>query len=393
MGRADLISLMGGWRLASKLDGRFQYLGGLFYEDVKEGMEQISYLMPGAPNPLGTDPLQHFTSSRDRNQGAVFGEVSYDLTKKLTATVGGRYFDYDKKDTTVRDCGFYRTPCGTAIPVFVEGSEGDTSYKANLNYKPTEDSLLYLSWSQGFRLGRPTSGLPPSCDINNDGLIDGTSVTIASARKINSDHLDNYEIGAKFMLFDRRMVVDTSVYHINWDGLPISVRADACALSYTANAGAATSDGVESQFALLLGGGLRLDFGAGYTHARLAEDAPALRARAGARLPGSPKVSANLAAQYDFTIAEYNAFVRADSFYVGPFYGDLLQSPLTRAGEYIKVDARAGVAIKNLRVEVFARNLTNQDAFTWRGLSNANTSFGYRLRPRTIGIQLGYSFE
>ena len=71
--------------------------------------------------------------------------------------------------------------------------------------------------------------------------------------------------------------------------------------------------------------------------------------------------------------------------YAGEFYGDLLESPGLKAGDYVKIDARAGLAIKNFRVELFVRNLTDEDAFTWRGTFGRDASFGYRLRPRTVG--------
>jgi outer membrane receptor protein involved in Fe transport len=270
--------------------------------------------------------------------------------------------------------------------------ESDNSLKANLSFKPTEQSLLYASWAEGFRLGRPSAGLPQDCDVNGDGIVDGTNVTIASTRTIDSDFLSSYEVGSKVTLFDRRMSLEASAYHIEWDGLPTRTTVAECGFTYTANVGAATSDGVELQLRFLPLHGLTVDVGGSYNEAELSKAAPALNAPKGSPLPGSPKVGANLAAQYDFQAVGYAAFVRADSLYVGEFYGDLLESPGTLSGDYIKVDARAGIAIGNFSVELFVRNLTNEDAYTWRGLTTGTAFFGYRLRPRTTGIQLGYSF-
>jgi iron complex outermembrane receptor protein len=395
---SDFKSFTGETRLASRLDGRFQFLGGLFYEDVEDkGVQTFDW--PGAPAPSpfwSTNPQGLADFTRDVDQRAIFGEVSYDLTEKLTATVGGRFFKYKKKDSQLLEGGLFGAPIGGGTRANFDTDKSDSTFKANLSYKPAKDSLLYASWAEGFRLGRATAGLPSGlCDTNNDGLLDGTNVTIESTKTINPDFLENYEIGGKFTLFDRRMVVDTSVYHIQWDGLPVLTTATACNNSYTANAGSATSDGLEFQASVFVVDGLRLDFGGGYTKAELSEDALVQGWHKGDRLPGAPKVSANLAAQYDFDVAGHKAFVRADSFYAGKFYQDLLETPGKEAADYIKVDARAGVAIKNLSVELFVRNLTNEDAFTWRtsDAGPSNPFNGYRLRPRTVGIQLGYSFD
>ncbi len=399
-GPSDFKSFTAETRLASRLDGRFQFLAGLFYEDIDDDFRQ-TLDWPGTPatNPGRTDPMSLYISNRRLEQRAAFGEVSYKLTGKLTATLGGRYFDYDKSEAVFAEGGLRGIPLGTGVWQVLTTDEGGSSFKANLSYQPTERSLLYASWSEGFRLGRPTPGVPTAtCDPNGDGLIDGTNITVESTRHVASDFLENYEIGGKFTFFDRRMTVDTAIYHIDWDGLPIryGINVGTCLAGYTANVGAATSDGVEFQASVFVTRGLRIDFGGGYTKARLSKDAPALFPPAfdGDRLPGSPEVNANLAAQYDFKVAGYDTFVRADTLYTGKFYGDLQESLATRAGDYVKIDARAGVAIKSLSLELFVRNLTNEDAFTWRSLSATRGDFyGYRLRPRTIGLQLGYSFE
>ncbi len=381
-------------RLASQLDGRFQFLGGFFYEDLDSDQEQTVF--PGAAsNPYGTNPIFKVRRDRTLDQFAAFGEVSYDLTDKLTAKVGGRYFKYHRDEHILREGGLAGVPLGTGVTQILKNSEDGSTFSADLSYKPVAGSLLYASWAEGFRLGQPAPGVPAaSCDRDGDGLVDGSNVSLQSTRSIDSDFLDQYEIGGKFALFDRRVTVDAAIYRIKWDGLPVVTLASGCPLSFTANVGTATSTGAELQASLLVAEGLRLDFGAGYTKAELSKDAPALRASKGARLPGTPEVSANVALQYDFNVAGYRTFVRADSFYTGAFYGDLLETLGLKAGDYVKVDARAGVAIGSLSVELFLRNLTNEDAFTWRGASGGTSPFfGYQLRPRTFGVQLGYTFQ
>ncbi len=400
---SDFESFTAEARLASHFTGRFQFLGGLFYENIDSPYH--NYLTwPGAPAPsprFVTNPLSRAQIGPETDQRAVFGEASFELTHKLTATAGGRYFKYDKTLSRLVDGGLFGVPLGGGVRTLATGGDDGTTFKANLSYKPRQDALLYAGWSQGFRLGPPDgAGVPPGfCDLDGNGLIDGSNVSVESTKHVDSDFLDNYEVGAKFAFFDRRMVVDASIYHIRWNGLPIRVEGTGDArCAYTGNAGAATSDGVELQASLVVTRGLRIDFGAGYTKAEIAEDQLAQGWHAGDRLPGSPTLSTNLAAQYEFSIAGRKAFVRADSFYTGEFFGDILESPNLSAGDYIKVDARAGMAFENLSVELFVRNLTNEDAFTWRGTVQggaygAGSAFGFRLRPRTVGVQLSYSFD
>ncbi len=395
-GPSDFESLSTEVRLASHLAGRFQFLAGLYYENVDDDYTLSVYRR--GTNPFGFNPILISGTARELDQRAIFGEISYDLTEKLTATVGARYFKYDKTQRTLLEGSLYGVQPGAGVPTTQRGDDDGSTLKAILSYKPTDNTLLYASWGQGFRLGPPDGpGLTlnaGACDTNNDGIVDGTNLSIASTQHVDSDFLDNYEVGAKLAFFDRRVVVDASVYHITWDGLPVrtAIACGAQQFGYTANAGEATSDGAELQASVFVTQGLRVDFGAGYTRAELSKDAPGQGWRKGDRLPGSPKTSVNLAAQYDFDVAGHAAFVRADSFYTGKFYGDFLETPVLRAGDYIKVDARAGVRIKSLSVELFIRNLTDEDAYTWRGLSDRGPFFGYLLRPRTVGLQLGYDF-
>ena len=377
-------------RFASRLNGPLQFLVGVYNEDIKEKYQEDSY-WPGTPatNPLRTNPMQHVQIWRYQKQTAAFGELTYDFTDRWSATVGGRYFEYDKGETALREGGAYGVELGAGELTQVRTQDSGTSYKASLNYKPTQDLLFYASWAEGFRLGRATPGLAPAvCDIDGDGIVDGTNTTIEATKTVDSDFLDNYEVGAKVMLFDRRMAVDFSAFRIEWDGLPIRAIAPGCNLAYVGNVGSATSSGFEVQSTIYLAEGLRLDVGAGFTRAELAEDAPGLSAIKGARLPGSPRRSANLGLQYDFDLVGTDAFVRMDSMYAGSFYGNLQETAASKAGGYYKVDFRTGVRLERTSVELFVRNLTNREDYTWRDATRA-----HRLRPRTVGIQVGYHFD
>lgn len=387
---------VGEFRFTTQLDGAWNFLAGVYIEDIEDNYLN-DYLWYGDPatNPLGPGQraLGVYPDIRSLKQKSAFGEVSWEFVRGLTLTGGVRAYEYDRTFSVH----------ATGRPFF--GADGihrdeDTeasgeNFRLNLSYKLTDEAMAYVGWSEGFRLGQLQPGLPPgTCDINADGVVDGTGIAIGSTRELHSDEVNSYEVGGKFGLFDRRLVLDAAVFRMKWTGMPVNIRPGTtpCTFAYLANAGEALSEGVEFQAMFQMTDALRLDLGGSWIDARLTEAVPAIGATRDDRLPGSPEVNANLGLQYAFQVAGYDTFLRADSIYVGDFYGNLQGTPTTKAGDYMKVDTSARMEIGQLSVDLFVRNLTNENEFTYRGPTGSGQFFGYRMRPRTIGVQLGYSF-
>ncbi len=385
---------VGELRLATQFSGAWNFLAGLYAEKVEDssyyslywiGDPALDIYVPGARF-LG-DSLEQ----RDQKQKAAFAEVSWQFLPHWTLTGGARAYDYErvsKRDTS----GPFYGVSSTSIDADASG----TTFRGNLSYKPTDTALMYATWSQGFRLGRPQPGLPAgTCDPNGDGIVDGVpGLTIASTMATQSDEVDNYELGAKFVFADRRLAIAADVFRIDWTGIPVTAQVitGLCRSSYNANAGEARSEGVELEVNFQVTEAVRIDAGASHIKGELTRDAPGLGARAGAQLPGSPGTNANLGIQYEFQLGGHAAYVRADSMYSDFFYGDLLQSPTTKAGGYLKLDTSARVTIRDIDIDLFVRNVTDEDASTYRGAFNVGPLFSYRLRPRTVGVQFSYDF-
>lgn len=392
-------ALTGEVRLVSKLDGPLQFVAGVFREKLEDyDGETYGSLEQPALNPFGdgvNEILGIYNTDRELTQEAVFGEISYDILDNLTVRGGVRVYEFDRSVRTESSGWFFGTELDDFNIDQVNLKRSRESYMASIAYKPTESTMLYVNWSQGFRLGRPAPGLLPAvCDTDSDGLVDGSDITIASTRIIDSDTLDNYEAGIKQSLMNGRMALDVSVYRIDWKGLPTNAIATCgeATYGYVANAGEARSQGAEFQLSYRVTPELQVDFGGSFTDAELTNDVPTLAAVAGDRLPASPRWIASLGIQQGFFIGAFKSFVRADVAYRGTFYGDLAQTPLTEAGGYTRVDAKAGTQINNVSVELFVQNLTDVDDYVWRGVSNFDNGFGQIMRPRTVGLQLGYTF-
>ncbi len=370
-------------RAVSSFAGPLQFVAGLYYEDTKfVAASQSVYSGDPALNPYNAIVLIDIIERQKLRQKSVFGEASYTLAEKLTATVGVRHFDYE------RDAGRIASgPLTGAADTYFTAGETGNSYKVGLSYTPAEDALIYATWSQGFRVGRPQAPRPAVCDADGDGFIDGLPGVTNSPSLIASDNLDNYELGGKFAFFDRRLIVNAAVYSIKWSGLPVSINTG-CGFNTVVNAGRAESHGGELDSAFYLTPNLRINVTASYVNAELDGLSPGIGAD-GDRLPGSPELQYSAGMHYSFDSLRFPMFLRVDYSYVGGFYNNVRQTGI-EAGDYGQVNATLGATINQFEVNLFGANLTNADDITWIDSSFGNR--GTRLRPRTIGVNAVYRF-
>ena len=378
-------------RLASDLGGKFQFLAGAYYEDLRS--ENINSIYFGGADPAqnpfsdSDDLILQVTNSTETEQIAIFGEISYQLSDQVKIAIGARSFDFDQTraaDLSGALIGAVRSSTNGS------GEKGQT-YKVNLAFTPDDGTLLYAQWAQGFRLGKPIANptLPEElCDLNGDGLADGTNLSINLPDRLDSDRLETYELGVKMGFFDERMVVNMAVYHSDWTDIPVVVRTD-CGFNVTANFGSASSRGFEIESTLQLNDALLIRLGGSYIDPKLTETTSL--GNSGDRLPNSPGRNLHLGIQYDFTKGRRPVYANVDYSYVGEFFNGINETG-SEAGGYGKVDASINVeATEKFNVELFIHNLTNEDSFTSFEIVGV-LSEAYRLKPRTAGLKLRYNF-
>jgi iron complex outermembrane receptor protein len=370
-------------RLASQWDRSVNFLAGVFYEDRRARLSQLlEWDGDPAYDPFAGELLYKGNGDNKTRQLAFFGELYWDISDTLTATAGMRHFDY-KKTSVFGGDGFFNggpsTETGTA-------DESGNNYKLNISYRPNEQSLYYAQWSEGFRLGEPTPGVPDFCDADGDGLVDGLGLPIPT--QLNSDGLDAWEIGSKLSFMDNRVEVRAAAFYNQWSDFPITLTAD-CGFFVAYNAGEAETRGVELEGSAQLSEHWRLDFSVGYLKGELTADAPGLGLD-GDRLPGSPEYTASLGLQYDFLLHSHSSFIRGDLATVGGYYNNLQQDG-PEAGDYTTLNLAGGMQLGHWDLQVFMQNVTNSSAATW---ISPFTEYGsaYRLRPRTTGFSLRYAF-
>ncbi len=409
-------------RFASNFDGPFQVLAGVYYEDIDNKTvggeafggdpDQIpNFVATAAANDISISPENHDWSEMywilphwddTLEQKAAFGEVSWDVLENLTATFGARHYEYNQSNYQTTAGFWWHTDTVEHIWSDITGENKGEIYKANLSWKPTDDSLVYFQWAEGFRPGQALPFLDPNkFDPEGTGFytaLDGVKIPIRG--QTDPDTLENIELGFKSSFADGRIDLTASIYHISWAGLPVSVRVvevnnPDIGANTTINAGESTSDGIELESHFLLSDSFSLDLATSWNDTKLAKDQEVL-GKKGDDLPNSADINFSAGLEYDFTVSGYDSFVRADFSYVGSYdvYLKTQQAPgLPSAGGYSQINLKGGVNMGAMNINLFVRNLTNSDEITW--VSNGWSKGGpeaFRLRPRTVGMNFSYNF-
>jgi iron complex outermembrane receptor protein len=366
------------FRIATPQQNRLRLIAGVFYQRAEHDFDfdwNIPTIKPGMAVDGGT---AYFTTNqvREDTEAALFGELSYDLTDTVTATLGGRVFD---TESSIQ--GFVGTVFTANPEVDVEQSESGSLYKFNLTWQPSADRLFYATVSEGFRPG----GVNRASTSNIPGTYD-------------SDLITNYEFGWKTTLADGILRFNGSAFLMDWEDVQFT-RFDPSEspLGLTQNAGQAQVLGLEADVSWLATDALTLTGAVTLLQAELSEDfsqninAATPDAPDGTELPYIPSVKGYLNARYEFAWRDFDAFWNVRGSYVGKSYNDLFIASRSEQDAYALLNLSAGLSRSNWTVTAYVRNATDERAELYR---NA-TDFDSRIttnQPRTFGLSLSQRF-
>jgi outer membrane receptor protein involved in Fe transport len=192
-----------------------------------------------------------------------------------------------------------------------------------------------------------------------------------------------------------------AAFHIDWED--IQLLAVVNGIGINTNAGTATSDGVEASLMFRPVDQLKFSLTGAYTDAKLTEDADPILVggRDGDHLPYTPKISYSASADYEWPLAD------GRSAYLGASFSHLDDVPAAFSAAYVAqygeqrylpsydtVDVRAGWDFGKVSVELFGRNLTNEDGKTSDGAGNTpNGAISTAvIRPLSYGLTVTAEF-
>ncbi|WP_086607117.1 TonB-dependent receptor [Erythrobacter donghaensis] len=316
-------------RIASDQSKAFFYQAGAFIwqsdntqDFTRNNITCASSTLPLAPSgarPCNlNDPVNTiFPTATSRSEVrsvnyALFSQATYRFTEQLSLTGGLRYTWDDLEFTHTRAPGINRTtglpatgpgvngnPAGGTIANGGNGTNtssgettnGNLSGRAVLQFEPSDDIMLYGSYTRGYK--------GPAFNV----FFNHTAPN--NARPIDEEISDSFEIGVKSQFLDRRVQLNVAAFSVEYDGFQANnfVLINGATVSNLTNAGTVKSEGFEADLIVNPVGGLNLRASAAYADARVKEFNPnpltnAPSAINGTQLPLAPKFVYTLGGDY-----------------------------------------------------------------------------------------------
>jgi outer membrane receptor protein involved in Fe transport len=402
------------FRIATPDDRRLRFIGGVFYDDADLGAS-IDFTAPGQiargitaqqqplpdstifnpnPRPQGVNFVNDIT--RFETQTAIFGELTYDLLPDtLAATIGARYYEQEVGlagstnffyATTDTDRDF-----GINIDKNLEGispaEETDTILKFSLSWTPNADTLLYATYSEGYRPG----------GFNRRGGPGSVNPNIFVPFGYVSDTVENYEFGWKTNFLDNRIRWNGTFYRVDWSDVQLTVTDFSITnLTFTTNLGEAEVTGIDSDIAFAVTDNLTLFASFAWNDTEMTSVAndifePSNIAPAGSTLAFAPELQYVLRGRYTWQFGDYDAHAQLAFQHADESENSIVLSQQAKIPSWDTVDATFGFGKDNYGVEFFVNNLTDERVIRFVR-ANGATPEQFVTRPRTMGLRFTYDY-
>jgi outer membrane receptor protein involved in Fe transport len=374
-------------RLVSPDSDQFEWLLGAYYTNEHSGIDPQSIVAatPGTNDIApGIPPLAEVSLTSRYEEKALFANATWHFTDRFDLSFGGRWSENDQEAAQKATIIVPVLLPGPIVQDFsgLKSSESPFTWSVSPRFEFSDTTSMYARAATGFRPGGPNV-LPPGT---------GAPATY------KSDKLTNYEIGLRTGTADGKYALDVAAFYLDWEDIQLFQVINNFGVN--ANGGKAKSQGVELTASAQLAEGFTLSLNGAYTNAALSEDTdPLVGGHDGDPLPWVPDWQFGLSGDYEWGMGTATAYVGGMVAYTGERMTDFsIHTPAGQhqfAGDYTTVDLRTGLLFDNFSVELYAKNVTNERAFTdiiAPGQFAAGAAAVAIIRPRTIGLSLGVKF-
>ncbi|MFT6898134.1 MAG: iron complex outermembrane receptor protein [Paraglaciecola sp.] len=440
-------------RFNTSADNAWRVTAGIFYDEqsletvgqFQLGNTDLPYFTNLARTTKGTEGINSdggpFPSdisfvndiTHDINQIAVFGQFEYDLTDKLTAGLGLRWYQIDDiftGSTTTVDVSRRVRAFGSLdsdelvavgedptliaeaiangqLAVDLLDPDGtltvdDVIIKASLDWKVNNDILLFTTYSEGFR-PPVTNRVGGGKASSQSGVFEDFRIPVYST----TDTLDNYELGIKGDFLDGILRVNATAFYSEITDLQTS-RFDPTNISFLVfadNVGDAEIKGLDADITWLATDSLIVNAAFSLLDTQLTRinsELDGIAPGVGGKLPYSADFSGNLRAQYYHEMSNgLTAYINGSISYTGDRLASMTMDAFVveettelvyGTGSGLKIQQEAdvykGVSFTDTNGDVFKGGIYVQESYFL-----ANVAFGITNDEWKAEIYLNNIFD
>lgn len=398
------------FQLISDESSALRYVAGLYYLDNEAVNLQRFFTKTGIYGiPTGLNAPMPTTLNLPANEGveidgslrtkssAAFGNLTYDISSRLSAFGGLRYSRVEK------DMSFAQDGYETSLPGFfllnyihipqTNQSQQDNfvSWTMGLNGKWNEDLNLYAKVSKGYKEGgysfRPQSLQAIGGDVN------APDIGFAGEQVIS------YEAGLKTDLLNRRARFNLAAFYLDYSDIQ-SLLVDDNGVNRVVNGPSATSQGLEAELVFRLTQQWSISSSAGFADAKFNDfsNCHTIDDCSNNQLPGAAKWTGNLASNYEFPAFDgWDGFAGVDASYRSAMYSDARNLPQARLAALTLVNAQLGLVSADGRYELmlWLKNALDKEYQVYSN-DKMTSEMGFSTAvygpPRTYGVSFTYNF-
>ena len=395
-------------RLSKTTDRNFLTFGA--FGMIIDGSYKAKYATPFD----GYDPRVNFTQRTE--SFAFFVQDEFKISDRVKLIGGLRYWhdhkvgDYTAVHTlplyalslhfgpsgiSYTDLTGYTTPASwtygsgtsgvTITPAAARPNFSGLTARAEIDYKPSDSTLLYASYNRGSKSGGFTfsTGTPfPS------QLID----TINNLA-YRPETLNDYEVGLKATIAPRT-TFNLAAFYYDYQNYQAFVQVG---FTQVVRNLPATVKGIEADFTTRPVKGLTLQLSGAYQNSEvknvLLPDGVTLENHS---LPQAPEFSGSAMARYEFDLAGGKASIQGDALFQSSMCFTVMCAPVEREKGYAVANARLGFTTADGKIDiaVFVNNLFAKAyrVYAFDGSLYWGDTLGVYAKPRTWGVSLRYNF-
>ncbi|MBR7801578.1 TonB-dependent receptor [Undibacterium fentianense] len=386
----------------------FQGVAGVYYIDAN-AYDKFDVRL------LGTSTFTE--GDIDTKAWAAFADASFDLSKDLSLSIGGRY-TVDKREASILRQIYLGTagspgmgnPAAVLFRTDTNLSKADLSRedkkftpRISLGWKASADQNVYASWTEGFKGG----GFDPRLNLV------GTKLTVDKAKQgFLPEKISTFELGLKSAFAKNTVFTNVAVFHSDYQDvqIPGSVAIDTNGdgkddsfAGVTTNAGKAKIDGIEIEATARVTDAFSLSGMLSYIDAKYTKYVGAGNIDVASQrvFQNTPKQTASIRASYDWDMAMLGnggkLTLSSSVAFRGKTYQFETPTPILDQDSYNLFDASLVWTRTDGRVRVGLHGKNLNDArykvagYLFPTLGEGSTTAFYG-NPRTYTLTLDYRF-